>query len=98
MKPASASRWTEPGQVFAYERFECDTSVAYRSVVIFGHIRVVEERDARTRFFDAPRWRNTAIRPGKRPAGFYPRLDQITLCSIAVERLSGKETVLPARR
>jgi uncharacterized protein len=85
----------EPGQVFAYGRFECDTSVAYRSVVIFGHIRVVEERDAKTRFFDAllekygdPAW--------KRPAGFYPRLDQISLYSIAVERLSGKETVLPA--
>jgi len=26
----------EPGQVFPYGRFECDTTVEYRSVVIFG--------------------------------------------------------------
>jgi nitroimidazol reductase NimA-like FMN-containing flavoprotein (pyridoxamine 5'-phosphate oxidase superfamily) len=85
----------EPGEVFAYGRFECDTSVEYRSVVVFGRIRVVEERDAKVRFFDAlmakygdPAWR--------RAAGFYPRLDQITLYSIGVERMTGKETVLPA--
>ena len=30
------------------------------------------------------------------PAGFYPRLDQITLYAIAVERMTGKQTVLPA--
>ena len=72
----------EPGEVFAYGRFECDTSVEYRSVVIFGRIRVVEERDAKVRFFDAlmakygdPAW--------QRPAGFYPRLDQITLYALA---------------
>jgi uncharacterized protein len=85
----------EPGQVFAYGRFECDTSVEYRSVVAFGRIRVVEEREAKVRFFDAlmakygdPGW--------QRPAGFYPRLDHITLYAIAVERLTGKETALPA--
>jgi len=85
----------EPGEVFAYGRFECDTSVEYRSVVVFGRIRVVEERDAKVRFFDAlmakygdPAW--------QRPAGSYPRLEGITLYSIAVERMTGKETVLPA--
>jgi uncharacterized protein len=85
----------EPGEVFAYGRFECDTSVEYRSVVVFGRIRVVEDRAAKVRFFDAlmakygdPAW--------QRPAGFYPRLDQITLYAIAVERMTGKETVLPA--
>lgn len=85
----------EPGAVFAYGRFECDTSVEYRSVVAFGRIRVVEDRNAKVRFFDAlmakygdPAW--------GRPAGFYPRLDQIALYVIAVERMTGKETVLPA--
>lgn len=85
----------EPGEVFAYGRFQCDTSAEYRSVVAFGRIRVVEDRDAKRRFFDAlmakygdPAW--------QRPAGFYPRLDQITLYSIAVERMTGKETILPA--
>jgi len=85
----------EPGEIFAYGRFECDTTVEYRSVVVFGRIRVVEERDAKAWFFDAlmakygdPAWR--------RPAGVYPRLDQITLYVIAVERMTGKETALPA--
>jgi hypothetical protein len=30
-----------------------------------------------------------------RPKGFYPRIDQITLYAITVERLTGKETPLP---
>ena len=32
----------EPGEVFAYGRFECDTGLAYRSVVAFGSARIVE--------------------------------------------------------
>jgi len=85
----------EPGEVFAYGRFECDTSVAYRSVLAFGRIRVVEDRERKAAFCDAllakygdPGW--------KRPEGFYPRLDQITVYAIAIERLSGKQTPLPA--
>ena len=41
----------------------CDTSVAYRGVVAFGRIRIVEERAQKQRFFEAfmdkyrdPRW------------------------------------------
>ncbi len=85
----------EPGGVFAYGRFECDTSVAYRSVLAFGRIRIVEDRERKAAFCDAllakygdPGW--------KRPEGFYPRLDQITVYAIAIERLSGKQTPLPA--
>src|SRR6059036_410988 len=33
----------EPGEVFAYGRFECDSTVEYRSVIVFGRIRVVED-------------------------------------------------------
>jgi nitroimidazol reductase NimA-like FMN-containing flavoprotein (pyridoxamine 5'-phosphate oxidase superfamily) len=62
----------DPGEVFAYGRFECDSSVAYRSVVAFGRARIVEEPQLRTAFFDAlmakyadPNWsvRKTSI-PG----------------------------------
>lgn len=84
----------EPGEVFPYGRFECDTSVAYRSVVVFGRLRVVEDADGKARFCDAlmakyadPSW--------KRPARVYPRLDQITVYAVAIERLTGKETPLP---
>lgn len=85
----------EPGQIFPYGRFECDTSVAYTSVMVFGHIRIVNDPGERVAFFDAlmekygnPDW--------DRPSGFYPRVDQVTVYAIAVERMTGKETPLPA--
>lgn len=85
----------EPGDVFPYGRFECDTSVAYRSVIVFGRIRVIEDEGQKAAFFDAlmekygdPGW--------SRPRGFYPRLAEVTVYAIAVERMTGKETPLPA--
>lgn len=85
----------EPGEVFPYGRFECDTSIAYRSVIAFGRIRVVDEHDVQQRFFSAlmakyakPEW--------PRPKDFFPRLDQITVYAMSIERLTGKETPLPA--
>jgi uncharacterized protein len=85
----------DPGEVFAYGRFECDSSLAYRSVVAFGRIRLVGERALKTAFFDAlmdkygdPGW--------QRPKSFFPRLDEVTVYAIAIERMTGKETALPA--
>ena len=85
----------EAGEVFPYGRYECDTSVAYRSVIAFGRIRVVEDRDNKARFCDAlmAKYGNPAW---GRPESVYPRLDQITVYAITVERLTGKETPLPA--
>jgi nitroimidazol reductase NimA-like FMN-containing flavoprotein (pyridoxamine 5'-phosphate oxidase superfamily) len=85
----------EPGEVFPYGRFECDSALAYRSVVAFGRIRIVDEPAWKTAFFAAlmdkyadPRW--------ERPKGFFPRLDEVTVYAIAIERMTGKETALPA--
>jgi hypothetical protein len=85
----------EPGEVFPYGRFECDTSVAYRSVIAFGRIRVIDDEAQRAAFFDAlmakygdPAW--------SRPTGFYPRLGEVTVYAIAVDRMTGRETPLPA--
>ncbi len=36
--------------VFDYGRFECDSGLAYRSVCLFGRIRIVEDRDVKQRF------------------------------------------------
>src|SRR5262249_42602779 len=78
---------------FAYGRFDCDTSVAYRSVIVFGTIGIVSDREEKARFcselmrkYGDPAW--------ARPPAFYPRLDEITVYRIAVERLTGKETTL----
>src|SRR6266481_6722394 len=40
----------EPDQVFDYGRFECDSGLACQSVILFGKIRVVEDKAAKQRF------------------------------------------------
>jgi uncharacterized protein len=85
----------EPGEVFAYGRYDCDTSIAYRSVVAFGRIRVVDDQRQKEAFFQVlmgkyadPGW--------ARPKSFFPRIDQVTVYAISIERMSGKETPLPS--
>jgi nitroimidazol reductase NimA-like FMN-containing flavoprotein (pyridoxamine 5'-phosphate oxidase superfamily) len=85
----------EPVKVFDYGRFECDTGLAYRSAVAYGRIRIVDDRAAKARFFDALLAKYGTGVPG-RPKSFYPRLDEVTVYAIAVERISGKHCPLPA--
>jgi nitroimidazol reductase NimA-like FMN-containing flavoprotein (pyridoxamine 5'-phosphate oxidase superfamily) len=84
----------EPDRVFDYGRFECDSGLAYRSVILFGRIRITEDRATKQRFCDA-----LMAKYGKadtaRPKGFYPRLDFITVYAISIERMTGKECALP---
>jgi nitroimidazol reductase NimA-like FMN-containing flavoprotein (pyridoxamine 5'-phosphate oxidase superfamily) len=84
----------EPGEVFAYGRFECDTGLAYRSVIAFGTIRVVEAESVKRDFLDAlmAKYANPAW---QRPQGFYPRLGAITVYEIVIERVTGKFIPLP---
>ncbi len=84
----------EVGDVFPYGRFECDTSIAYRSVVAFGRIRVVEDPSSKTRFF-TELMRKYGDAAWERPPEFFPRLGDITLYALTIERLTGKETPLP---
>jgi uncharacterized protein len=84
----------EPGEVFAYGRFECDTSVAYRSVVLFGRLRIVDDSAQKALFFDRLMGKY-ADSTWARPSGFYPRLDQVTVYAMTVERMTGKEQLLP---
>jgi uncharacterized protein len=84
----------EPGEVFGYGRFECDTSVSYASVIAFGSIRVVDEREDKGRFCTALIDKYAAHVSG-RPKSFFPRLDQITVYAMTVERITGKEAMLP---
>jgi nitroimidazol reductase NimA-like FMN-containing flavoprotein (pyridoxamine 5'-phosphate oxidase superfamily) len=85
----------EPGEVFAYGRYDCDTSIAYRSVVAFGRIRIVDDQSQKEAFFASlmakyadPEW--------GRPKNFFPRLNQVTVYVITIERMRGKETPLPS--
>jgi hypothetical protein len=80
--------------VFDYGRFECDSGLAYRSVCLFGRIRIVEDRKAKQQFCEA-----LMAKYGKpetqRPRGFFPRIDIITVYALAVERMTGKEMAMP---
>src|SRR5882757_1137498 len=85
----------EPDQVFDYGRFECDSGLAYRSVILFGRIRIAEDGAVKQRFCEA-----LMAKYGKpdslRPKAFFPRIDDITVYAISVERITGKEMALPA--
>ena len=85
----------EAGPVFPYGRFECDTSVAYESVVVFGRIRVVEGRAAKQGFCEALMAKYGPADASRLP-GFFPRLAQISVYAITVDRLTAKRTPLPA--
>ena len=94
--PRACFEVDEPDQVFDYGRFECDSGLAYQSAILFGRIRVVEDRDVKQRFCEL-----LMQKYGKangRPKGFFPRLDIITVYAIAVERITGKQQALPARQ
>jgi nitroimidazol reductase NimA-like FMN-containing flavoprotein (pyridoxamine 5'-phosphate oxidase superfamily) len=84
-----------PGTVFPYGRFQCDTAIAYRSVVVFGRVAIGDDRDAKAAFFDALMDKYFRNDPD-RPDGFYPRLDAVTVYALTVDRMTGKETALPA--
>jgi len=84
----------ERGEVYASGPTECNTSLSYRSVIAFGRVRDIDDQAEKKSFFDAfmqkysdPKW--------DRPKGVYPRLDKIGVCAIAIERMTGKEAILP---
>jgi uncharacterized protein len=84
----------EAGEVFDYGGFECDSSLAYRSAIVFGNIRVIEDRSVKQRFCDEL-MKKYGKADNSRPKGFYPRLDDITVYAIAIARITGKELALP---
>jgi nitroimidazol reductase NimA-like FMN-containing flavoprotein (pyridoxamine 5'-phosphate oxidase superfamily) len=85
------------GRVFAYGRYECDTGIEYQSVIAFGRIAIADDRGRKARFFDALMAKYHPNDSG-RPRGFYPRLDEVTVYALAVERMTGKKTILPAEQ
>jgi nitroimidazol reductase NimA-like FMN-containing flavoprotein (pyridoxamine 5'-phosphate oxidase superfamily) len=84
----------EQDGVFAYGRFECDTGLAYRSVILFGEIRVVTDEPVREAFC-VELMRKYGPDGDVRPASFFPRLGDITIYRFAMQRMTGKQTALP---
>jgi uncharacterized protein len=84
----------QANEVYPYGRFECDSALACWSVIAFGNIRILETTGIKQRFCDEL-MAKYADKSWERPKSFYPRLADICVYAIKIERLTGKETVLP---
>jgi nitroimidazol reductase NimA-like FMN-containing flavoprotein (pyridoxamine 5'-phosphate oxidase superfamily) len=93
--PRACFEVSAAGKVFAYGRYECDTSIEYESIVVFGSMAIVDERPRKAAFFDALMAKYHG-NDSTRPKSFYPRLDAVTVYALTVESITGKEQVLPA--
>jgi uncharacterized protein len=93
-RPRVCFEAAEIGSVFPYGEFECDSSVSYTSVVGFGAVRIENDPDAKIQFFDRlmSKYSDQEL---KRPKGFYPRIDRITLYALSIEQITGKRQPLP---
>ncbi len=84
----------EPDEVFDYGRFECDSGLAYRSVILFGTVSIAEDTAIKQWFCE--RLMEKYGKPDTiRPKKFFPRLDVITVYAMTVERMTGKQRLLP---
>ncbi|MEO7728174.1 MAG: hypothetical protein ABIS45_13035 [Burkholderiales bacterium] len=66
----------------------------YQSVLVFGRISIVDDRELKAAFFDGLMAKY--FRDPTRPKGYYPRLDEVTVYVLTVDRMTGKQTPLPA--
>lgn len=86
----------QPGETFPYGPVECDTSIAFRSVVVFGRIGVVPTPDIKQRFFAAFMAKYAPQDSWGRPKDSFPRIASTILYAIVPEIITGKQTPLPA--
>ena len=85
-----------PGETFPYGRFQCDTALAYQSVLVFGRLSIIQDSAQKTAFFDALMSKYHSAEMG-RQKGFYPRLGDVTVYALSPERITGKQIRLPAK-
>ncbi len=78
------------GPLHRGEPYACNSSLVYTSVIVFGAVRIIDDRDKKTWFFDRvlekygnPEW---TFKPG------YPQLDRIVLYEQQIELLTGKQS------
>lgn len=86
----------EAGEVFPYGDIECDTSVSYRSVVMFGRIRIVDREDEAAEFFRRFMAKYAPADSWGREKGSFPRINATIVYAISPEAITGKHGVLPA--
>jgi len=85
----------EPGEIFPYGHVECDTSVSYRSVIVFGRIRIVEDVDDKLCFYRAFMDKYAPEDSWGREKNSLPRVNGTVVYAITPETITGKEGRLP---
>lgn len=86
----------EAGEVFPYGPVECDTSVSYRSIVLFGRIRIIEDEAAKIEFYTTFMTKYAPAQSWGRERGSFPRLAKTLVYAITPEAITGKQGPLPA--
>lgn len=86
----------EPGEVFPYGDLECDTSISYRSVVLFGRIALVRDVERSRMFFSLFMRKYAPAGSWGREQGSFPRIEATNVYAITPESMTGKVGVLPA--
>ncbi|MGA2709377.1 MAG: pyridoxamine 5'-phosphate oxidase family protein [Steroidobacteraceae bacterium] len=85
----------EAGEVYPYGPAECDTTVSYRSVVLFGRIRIVEDEAEKIEFYTAVMRKYAPAESWGRERGSFPRLGMTVVYAITPELITGKQGPLP---
>lgn len=85
----------EPGEIYPYGHVECGTSVSYRSVIVFGHIRVVEDEAEQLRFYRAFMDKYAPEDSWGRAKDSLPRVSGTVVYAITPTQITGKEGKLP---
>jgi hypothetical protein len=85
----------EPGEIFPYGHVECDTSVSYRSVVLFGRIRLIEDECEKSAFYRAFMEKYAPAESWGREKDSFPRIRSTIVYAIKPETITGKEGRLP---
>jgi uncharacterized protein len=85
----------EAGEVFPYGNVECDTSVSYRSVVMFGRIRVLDAATEAEDFFRRFMTKYAPADSWGREVGSFPRIPATIVYAIMPELITGKRGILP---
>jgi nitroimidazol reductase NimA-like FMN-containing flavoprotein (pyridoxamine 5'-phosphate oxidase superfamily) len=86
----------EPGETFPYGPVECDTSISYTSVVVFGRITIVTDDNVKQRFYQSFMHKYAPKDSWGRVKGSFPRMGSTVVYAIQVETMSGKRSPLPA--
>jgi nitroimidazol reductase NimA-like FMN-containing flavoprotein (pyridoxamine 5'-phosphate oxidase superfamily) len=86
----------ELGEVYPYGDVECDTTVSYRSIVLFGRIRIVEDEAEKIAFYGAVMRKYAPPESWGRERGSFPRVGKTIVYAITPESITGKQGPLPA--